>query len=331
MAKTLSNFAVRSRLLFSNQFSLNLVKRSEYRNIDTLAYEEIPSSEKPSKSTVFVLHGLLGSGRNWRSFSKNLWAELKRINPLDDWKMVLVDLRNHGKSAGLQGIEPPHNMENAAKDLANLVKSQGLMWPDVVIGHSMGGKVALAYAASCARGDCGESAMLPKQIWVLDSVPGEVNQDDSDGEVEKVLHTLRSLPAPIPSRKWVVDRMVALGFSRSLSEWIGSNLKKEGEHVTWSFDLQAAIDMFHAYRHTSYWSLLENPPKGLEIAIVRAENSDRWHPHVLQKLEEVSSRGVQADKGKVSLHLLPKSGHWVHTDNPKGLLEILAPNFLKKA
>lgn len=75
----------------------------------------------------------------------------------------MVDLRNHGKSAGLEGIVPPHDMENAAEDLANLVKSQGWKWPDAVIGHSMGGKVALQFAQSCARGDYGESVSLPKQ------------------------------------------------------------------------------------------------------------------------------------------------------------------------
>lgn len=69
----------------------------------------------------------------------------------------------------------------------------------------------------------------------------------------------------------------------------------------------------------------------MEIAIVRAENSDRWHPHVLQKLEDLAKKEKRPDEGKVLLHVLPKSGHWVHVDNPKGLLEIMAPNFLKKS
>jgi hypothetical protein len=51
--------------------------------------------------------------------------------------------------------------------------------------------------------------------------------------------------------RWVVDHMLSLGFSKSLSEWIGSNLK-DNEHVTWSFDLQAAIDMFNSYRLTLF-------------------------------------------------------------------------------
>lgn len=55
-----------------------------------------------------------------------------------------------------------------------------------------------------------------EQLWVLDSVPGEVNPDDSDGEVEKVLHTLNSLPSSLPSRKYALFLSLSLSYySRS--------------------------------------------------------------------------------------------------------------------
>lgn len=78
-----------------------------------------------------------------------------------------MDLRNHGKSAEIEGFVPPHDMENAAKDVANLVNSHGWDWPDVVMGHSMGGKVALQYAESCSLGVYGQSARLPKQVFAF--------------------------------------------------------------------------------------------------------------------------------------------------------------------
>ncbi|KAK3166043.1 hypothetical protein QOZ80_1AG0040810 [Eleusine coracana subsp. coracana] len=327
--------SLRSRLLSSSSawcpphVLLSSSVHTDAHQTETLAFDEIQlSPEKPPTATAFVLHGLLGSGRNWRSFSRTLASELHNHAPSDEWRMFLVDLRNHGRSAGTKGIVPPHDMSTAAKDLANLVKARGWAWPDVVVGHSMGGKVALDFVESCSHGVYGESAVLPKQLWVLDSVPGEVKTDNSDGEVEKVLQTLASLPSSLPSRKWVVDHMLSLGFSKSLSEWIGSNLKKDNEHVTWAFDLQAAIDMFNSYRERDYWPLLEHPPKGLEIAIVQAERSDRWDPSDVQRLKALSRREGKPDAGKVSLHVLPNSGHWVHVDNPKGLLEIMVPNFL---
>lgn len=78
----------------------------------------------------------------------------------------MLDMRNHGKSTERE-LSPPHSMENAAKDLADLVKAEGWSWPEVVIGHSMGGKVALQFAQSCSRGDYGRSALLPKQVFLL--------------------------------------------------------------------------------------------------------------------------------------------------------------------
>lgn len=48
--------------------------------------------------------------------------------------------------------------------------------------------------------------------------------------------------------RWLVDHMVELGFSRSLSEWIGSNLKRSGDSETWAFNLEGAVQMFNSYR-----------------------------------------------------------------------------------
>ncbi|KAG9459071.1 hypothetical protein H6P81_003579 [Aristolochia fimbriata] len=301
--------------------------RGNFRFLGTLAYEEIRVSEdKPYNATAFVLHGLLGTGRNWRTFSQNLASEIsKSSSSTAEWRMVLVDLRNHGKSATVEALKPPHTIENSARDLGNLIKSQGWPWPDVVIGHSLGGKVALDFANSCAHGKYGVSATLPKQLWVLDSEPGEVCPEFSSGEVEKVLHTLQSLPSSLPSRRWVVEHMIGLGFSKAFSEWIGTNLKKENDHLTWSFNLEGAIEMFNSYRSTSYWSLLERPPQGVEISLVRAENSDRWSPPIVQRLESLANKGKECDEGKFSLHVLPNSGHWVQVDNPKGLLEVMTP------
>ncbi|XVE96386.1 hypothetical protein REPUB_Repub02eG0217100 [Reevesia pubescens] len=294
------------------------------RLLQTLAYEEIQANpDKPYTHTALILHGLLGSARNWRSFSHSLASSLSSSS--SEWRMVLVDLRNHGKSAELEGLNPPHDMVNAAKDLGNLVNSKGWDWPDVVIGHSMGGKVALQFAQSCVNRDYGENVKLPKQLWVLDSVPGEVTSENSDGEVEKVLQTLQSLPSTLPSRKWLVNHMIELGFSKSLSEWMGTNLKKSGEGETWSFNLEGAVQMFQSYREMSYWSLLEHPPKGLEIAIVCAEKSDRWDADVINRLEKLAGQEGDGSAGKISVHVLPNSGHWVHVDNPKGLLEIVVP------
>ena len=63
----------------------------------------------------------------------------------------------------------------------------------------------------------------------------------------------------------------------------------------------------------------------MEIDIVRAEKSNRWDPDVIQRIESLAARERGGSEGKFSVHILPNAGHWFHVDNPKGLLDIVAP------
>ncbi|CAM6017838.1 unnamed protein product [Sphagnum balticum] len=305
----------------------------------TLAYEEfvVPAKESGGGGggdnkkvrTALVVHGLLGAGRNWRTVAKRLaTAVVEQSSSSSGWRMVLVDLRNHGNSARLPGFIPPHDIPAAARDLAELVQAQGWEWPDVLIAHSLGGKVVLDFTQNAAAGSYGPAVLLPKQVWVLDSVPGEVETENSDGEVERVLAALQSMPHPIPSRRWLTNRMQELGFSKSFADWMGSNLRRidsANEKMEWVFDVQGAHDMFLSYRKLSYWSVLQKPPQGSHIALVRAALSDRWTPDILAQLEAV----VANKPHNVSYHVVENAGHWLHIENASGLIAIMAPVLAK--
>jgi pimeloyl-ACP methyl ester carboxylesterase len=78
---------------------------------------------------AYVLHGALGSGQNFGRFA----ARLAEARP--DLEYVLVDLRNHGRSAG---APPPHTLESCARDVLRLADHLGKP-VDTLIGHSFGG------------------------------------------------------------------------------------------------------------------------------------------------------------------------------------------------
>lgn len=285
-----------------------------------------------------VIHGLMGAGKSLRPLCKRLLDQVAQHTPLTStcWELVLVDLRNHGKSAGLGHLRPPHNIQSAANDIANLIVSESWDWPDVVMGHSYGGKVALEFGESCAYGRYGSSAVPPKQICTLDSIPAKVDVEQTE-EMGRILTTIRSLPNPIPSHRWLLKKLMEMEFAEPLAVWIGSNVKKidpSREEMTWIFDVEDIYDMFLSYRQSNYLKFLEHLPKGMNISIVRAENSDRWSPPVIsqvEKLVESKQQQERPDQGTLTYNILENSGHWVHVDNPNGLIDILTPYFVNIA
>lgn len=91
-------------------------------------YGEAGSSQRP----LLVLHGLLGALDNWYTFAKN--QENRRT-------VLAVDLRNHGGSPHVEGMA----YQQMADDLLELLAALGITCCDLM-GHSMGGKVAMTLA-----------------------------------------------------------------------------------------------------------------------------------------------------------------------------------------
>ena len=83
---------------------------------------------------LVILHGLFGSLDNWYSLSKAF---------SDKHHVYLVDQRNHGQSPHTD----THTYEELAEDLFGFFKEHNLK-EAVLIGHSMGGKTALRFAAN---------------------------------------------------------------------------------------------------------------------------------------------------------------------------------------
>ncbi len=107
-----------------------------------------------------------------------------------------------------------------------------------------------------------------------------------------------------------------------------------------------AAEMFLDYKKSSYWEIIETPPPGVTIHVVRAANSDRWKDKTLQRLKAAevatspkagteNSDGVRehsdgrSQPGRLRYHVLDKAGHWLHADNPIGLISLILPSLLE--
>ncbi len=82
---------------------------------------------------LVIVHGLYGSSDNWMNIGKHL---------AEKFTVFMVDLRNHGRSP----FAPTHTFDDMRNDLAEFFEQQKIE-KATLLGHSMGGKAAMWFAA----------------------------------------------------------------------------------------------------------------------------------------------------------------------------------------
>jgi pimeloyl-ACP methyl ester carboxylesterase len=185
------------------------------------------------------------------------------------WRALLLDLRNHGKSARVASLHPPHSLSAAAHDVVRVwQQALGGRPPEVLVGHSMGGKTALEVVRQLALPNAPQMGQ-PKHVWVLDARPTAVHSSSSGGggggvdaptqDVLNVLEAVRSVPLPLASRQALYEHLGARGLSTALQQWLGSSLTPDGQQqggLVWTFNVEGAAQMFDDYCRLDYSQLL---------------------------------------------------------------------------
>lgn len=264
-----------------------------------LHHEVVSAPGAAPTKAVFFLHGILGSGANLRSHARRFVQERPQ------WAGVLVDLRAHGQSLGAEGSD---SLEGAAADLAETAPLVGLPVRGVV-GHSFGGKVALAYAAR-------EPGL--EHVMTLDSAPGPRPDARGSESTLEVLQLLEAAHRPWESRDAFVAYVVSQGQSKALGTWLAMNLElRDGG---WVFRL--ALPRIHAllddYFEQDLWHVLEREgPTKFHLVIGTRSTVFLHEDRVRASLLEAQTGG------RVTVDLL-EAGHWVHVDDPHGVSRVIA-------
>lgn len=267
------------------------------------------SSFVPSHALVFapgveparwmlVLHGILGSGANFRSFARRL------ASAAPEWGFVLVDLRMHGQS---QGAPPPHTIEAVADDLVRLGNAISLPIAGVM-GHSFGGKVGLAYSARASR--------ELDQVWVLDASPG--TRRDRTSATDAVVRLLREVPEPLPSRERFLEIVTARGQSRAIAEWLAMSLRRADDGFRLRLDLDAVEALLDSYLALDLWPVVERAQGARALHVVVADRSDAFDAAARAHLAAIAVR-----EPRLHVHIIPGAGHWLHVDAPDALFELV--------
>jgi esterase len=265
----------------------------------TLSYTQVTAGERPPRRWMLVLHGLLGRGSNWRTLTRAL------VDAHPDWGAALLDLRMHGASLG---FAPPHTVEAAAEDLDGVASAlPGKV--EAVLGHSLGGKVALSWAGR-------RTGLL--YAFLLDTNPGPRPEGRGSETSLAVLSVLRKLPSVWPSREAFVAEVEALGQPSSMARWLAMNLQRDAAGFVFSLDMTAMESLLQDGLARDDWRLLESPPRGLVLHFILGGRSSTVQGEDLRRLERL------AKEGRLRLTVLPKAGHWVQVDDPEGTLRAVS-------
>ena len=257
-----------------------------------------PPSGAPRRWMLF-LHGILGSGANWRTFARALVA----ARP--DWGAVLVDLRLHGEST--QGFAPPHTVAAVARDVHELF---GVIPGPVrgVLAHSFGGKVALALTERVA-GDL-------DHVFVIDASPGSRPDARGSEGTRHIVDLLSTLPEAFADRNEFMDYVAQRGVSRPIAMWLAMNVRPvpNTNRFVFRIDVPAVRALMEDYFVVDLWPVLERPPGIAQTHLVVGGQST-----VVD--EQDRARALRCPQTTVDV--IEAAGHWVHVDAPDALRNVV--------
>lgn len=236
---------------------------------------------------LFILHGLFGTLDNWQTLGKR-WAE--------DYTVILIDQRNHGRSPHLDA----HTYALLAEDIKAFMEANW-MFKAHLLGHSMGGKTAMQFATHYPD-------MVDKLV-VVDIAPKAYQ-----GGHELIVQALNDLNLAELSDRKEADNILAERIPEfSVRQFLLKNLtrSKEGGY-RWKMNLPVLT--------RDYQAILENITaeesfEGPTLFIKGAE-SDYIQQEDLPLLREYFPAAELAS--------VAGAGHWVHAQEPEALFQLVS-------
>ncbi|HSV61244.1 MAG TPA: alpha/beta fold hydrolase [Variovorax sp.] len=233
---------------------------------------------------VVILHGLFGAGRNWTQVAQAL---------AEDHRVYLLDARNHGASPWAESM----SYAEMADDVLALIEREHLQRP-FVIGHSMGGKTAMALALSHPQAIAG--------IAVIDIAP-----ESYTDQFSSYVSAMRSLDvAGAASRREIRQALANSLCAEAPVDFLMQNLRRERDRFDWRINLLATglcMRELCGFPETLRKARYEGP-----ALFISGVESDYVQP--------ASLPGIRALFPCAEFERIADAGHWVHADQPGALL-----------
>lgn len=247
----------------------------------------------PPARWLVMTHGIYGAGSNWRGIAR----KVNERRP--EWGIVLVDLRQHGRS---EPGDPPHTIAACAEDLRALIAELGEV--EAIAGHSFGGKVVLETRGLVAL----------RQTWVLDASPSARPDamTDPDNTVLQVLALMERLPRTWARREEFVAAVMAEGHEVGLAQWLAMNLVAgDTGTLVLRLDVGALREMLADYYTRDLWDAVELDRGALELVLADRSTT----------VSEADRRRLEHAPPHVHVHHLD-AGHWLHIDAAAAVVDL---------
>ncbi|MFL6155499.1 MAG: alpha/beta fold hydrolase [Marmoricola sp.] len=239
-------------------------------------------------SRVVFLHGLFGQGRNWTGLGKALG---------DGHRVLLVDLPDHGRSDWTEQFD----LVTVADTIAEALGDE----PVALIGHSLGGKVAMVLAL--------RHPDLVERLCVVDISPvAYAHLSEFSGYID----ALCGLDLETLTQRAEADAALSGAVpDPTVRSFLLQNLRRDGDGWRWQLNLQGLRRDLPAIGSWPEDQLAAHAPYGGPVLWVGGAGSryitddyapamDRWFPH---------NRRVT----------VKNAGHWVHSEQPEVFAEIV--------
>ena len=234
----------------------------------------------PARPALMLLHGLFGNAGNWQGVAKHFQ---------DDYRLILPDLRNHGRSPHAPVMDYPA----LADDLLALMGRLGIE-SATLIGHSMGGKSAMWLALN-----------QPERVDRL--VVADIAPVGYPSRFEEIFQGLSEVPleglADRTAADLALSRRVA---SRAVRQYLLQNLLKGPDGWGWRFNLpvlRAAAPQLAGFP----------PAEGLgfagDVLFLYGERSDYVLPAYRERIDTLFPHA--------RLRMLNGAGHWLYAEQPE--------------
>ena len=252
---------------------------------------------------VVFVHGLFGQGKNWTTIAKGL---------ADGHRVTLLDLPNHGHSPWTDRVDYLDMAELVATELEQFGE------PVTLVGHSMGGKVAMQLALRRPE--------LLRALVVVDIAPVEYplqggRTDDEDEEASPFaayIDAMREMDLDALTSRDDADQALRDAVpSRMVRSFLLQSLVREGSGTGGGWRWRLNLDLLD--RDLGELRGFPDPPPGASfdgpVLWIAGANSTYVLPEDRPHMDALfpSTRLVK----------IKDAGHWVHSEQPEVFVETL--------